>query len=188
MNTDRLYLALLHFPVLNKRGDIVTTSVTNMDIHDISRAVRTYGIERFYIVTPILKQHDYVNRIIHHWQEGYGVTYNPSRGEAFQRVTVKCTLEDVVADIEQGAGRGVQTVATSAEPRLKTTSFKELKRIMARGRDAYLLVFGTGWGSATEVIDGADYLLEPIMGLTDYNHLSVRSAVAIVLDRLLGKR
>jgi len=32
-----------------------------------------------------------------------------------------------------------------------------------------------------------DMLLEPIEGYTDYNHLSVRSAAAIILDRLLGK-
>ncbi len=37
-------------------------------------------------------------------------------------------------------------------------------------------------------MDNADFFLEPIKGPSDYNHLSVRSAVAIVLDRLLGER
>ncbi|MGW8301987.1 MAG: RNA methyltransferase [Desulfobacterales bacterium] len=31
-------------------------------------------------------------------------------------------------------------------------------------------------------------MLEPIAGKTDYNHLSVRSAAAIIFDRLLGKK
>ncbi|RLB43293.1 MAG: hypothetical protein DRH23_16495, partial [Deltaproteobacteria bacterium] len=32
----------------------------------------------------------------------------------------------------------------------------------------------------------ADVFLEPIVGPTDFNHLSVRAAVAITLDRLFG--
>jgi len=31
------------------------------------------------------------------------------------------------------------------------------------------------------------YILEPIRGNAKYNHLSVRSAVSIILDRLLGE-
>jgi hypothetical protein len=52
----------------------------------------------------------------------------------------------------------------------------------------YLLVFGTAWGLAEPFISEADYILEPISGRTDYNHLSVRSAAGIILDRLLGTR
>jgi tRNA (guanine37-N1)-methyltransferase len=33
-----LFLALLHYPVRDKNGAIVTTAVTNMDIHDIARS------------------------------------------------------------------------------------------------------------------------------------------------------
>jgi hypothetical protein len=36
-------------------------------------------------------------------------------------------------------------------------------------------------------MEQADYILEPIYGPGEYNHLSVRSAVAIILDRLLGE-
>ncbi len=49
------------------------------------------------------------------------------------------------------------------------------------------LLFGTGWGLTQEVKDSSDYVLAPIEG-KGYNHLSVRSAVAIILDRLLGER
>jgi hypothetical protein len=47
---------------------------------------------------------------------------------------------------------------------------------------------GTGWGLADQVLDRVDRLLAPIQGAADYNHLSVRSAAAIILDRLFGDR
>jgi hypothetical protein len=45
---------------------------------------------------------------------------------------------------------------------------------------------GTGWGVTETILAQADHALEPIQGGTDYNHLSVRSAAAIILDRVLG--
>jgi len=48
--------------------------------------------------------------------------------------------------------------------------------------------FGTGRGRAREVLQESDYILAPIEGVLDYNHLSVRSAAAIVLDRMMGIR
>jgi hypothetical protein len=50
----------------------------------------------------------------------------------------------------------------------------------------FLLMFGTGWGMSDELMARADYVLKPINGPTDYNHLSVRAACAIILDRLRG--
>lgn len=38
-----------------------------------------------------------------------------------------------------------------------------------------------------EMAQRADIVLEAIRGATDYNHLSVRAAGAIILDRLRGK-
>jgi hypothetical protein len=187
MNIDTFNIALLHYPVYNKRGDIVTTAVTNMDIHDISRAAKSYGIERFYIVTPIKNQHQFVKRILRHWQEGYGSTYNPSRKEAFDVVHVKSTLKDVVQDISGESNGKVHIITTSAASRKPFTTYKDLKEIILKDRGNYLLIFGTGWGMADDVIRDADFLLEPIKGPTDYNHLSVRSAVSISLDRLFGK-
>lgn len=188
MRINNFYIALLHHPVYNKRGDIVTTSVTNMDIHDISRAAKSYGVERFYIVTPIKNQHQFVKRIIGHWQKGYGVTYNPSRKEAFDIVRIKSTLEDVVKDISGESNSKVRVITTSAASRKCFTTYKDLKKKILKDKENYLLVFGTGWGMTDEVIEGADFPLEPIKGPVDYNHLSVRSAVSISLDRLFGKR
>jgi hypothetical protein len=51
-----------------------------------------------------------------------------------------------------------------------------------------LLLFGTGWGLADSMIPEVSRVLTPIRGAPPWNHLSVRSAVAIVLDRLFGLR
>jgi hypothetical protein len=51
-----------------------------------------------------------------------------------------------------------------------------------------LIAFGTGWGLAGELVESAELRLAPIAAATEtgYNHLSVRAACAITLDRLLG--
>ena len=46
---------------------------------------------------------------------------------------------------------------------------------------------GTGFGIEAEAMKKFDYILEPVYGSCDYNHLCVRSAVAIILDRLAGE-
>ena len=51
-----LYIVLLHYPVYNREGRIVTTSIANMDIHDIARLAKTYAAKGFYIVNPIQEQ------------------------------------------------------------------------------------------------------------------------------------
>ncbi len=183
-----IYIALLHYPVYNKKGDVITTAVTNMDIHDISRSAKTYGIKRFYIVTPVEEQRELVRRIIRHWQRGYGASYNPLRKEAMDIVDLKGTLEEVLEDISAESKNKVRLVVTGAELRGKLTKFAELKRSIAKSQNPCLLVFGTGWGIASGVIGDADFFLEPIKGPSNYNHMSVRSAVAVVLDRLLGER
>lgn len=184
MRPENLYIALLHYPVYNKRGKIVTTAVTNMDIHDMSRTAKTYGVKRFYIVTPIVQQKTFVERILRHWQEGYGVTYNPSRKEAFESVRVSDTLDDTIAALSQETGEKVNVVVTSASSRGNCMTCEDLGERMSRSGEAFLIVFGTGWGIAEEVIERADFLVEPIRGVSEYNHLSVRSAAAIMLDRL----
>lgn len=182
-----LYIALLHYPVYNKRGDIVTTAVTNVDIHDISRTARTYGVKGFYIITPVEQQQMFVERILHHWQKGYGTTYNPSRKQAFDIVRLEHTLDDTVMAIAKKTRSTVNVVATSASSRKGHLTFEDLKEKASGSTDPFLIVFGTGWGVTQEVIDKADFLVEPIRGNSDYNHLSVRSAAAVTLDRLCGQ-
>ncbi len=183
----KLDLALVHFPVFNKKQEIIGSAVTNLDIHDIARAGKTYGVSNFYIVTPFADQQQLVREIIAHWQQGYGAEYNHDRKEAFSLVQVKASLDDVYADYcRQGVQRPT-TLATSARGHAKKLSYAALRQRLFAGEHC-LLLFGTGWGLAPEVMTEMDAVLPPIGGNTAYNHLSVRSACAIILDRLLGER
>ncbi len=179
-----LYIVLLHYPVYDKEGRVVTTAIANMDIHDIARAAKTYGVKRFYIVNPISQQRDLAHEIVSHWREGYGAAYNKFRHDAFELIILKDSLEDVLADITGESGSAPKTVVTGANFSGDLLKFAELKQMLKNSNAPYLLVFGTGSGIAGEVADTADYKLEPIKGNGNYNHLAVRSAVAIVLDRL----
>ncbi len=185
--SSRLYMALLHYPVYDKNGQVVTTAVTNMDIHDIARSARTYGVKRFYVVTPVKALQKLALKILAHWEQGYGSRYNQTRKEALALARLKDTLDEVVIEVEQECGSRPQLVVTSARPGGKRTSFAQLREMLIRDSDPCLLLLGTGWGLTDTVLAQSDYLLEPIDGGTDYNHLSVRSAAAIILDRLLGK-
>lgn len=182
-----LYLALVHYPIVNKLGAAVVTSVTNFDIHDIARAARTYGVARYFIVTPIELQRDFVRRIMAHWIEGEGADYNPTRGDALTATTTAADLTEVAREIERDGNGPPLWVATSARaggPLMKTA---ELRRRLDEGDAPVCLIFGTGHGLHPDVLELADATLEPIHGAADFNHLSVRSAVSIYLDRLFGR-
>jgi hypothetical protein len=180
-----VYIALLHYPVYNRSGAVVTTSVANMDIHDIARAARTYGIKKYYIVTPLAAQRRLAGDILRHWQTGYGARFNPSRREAFAITDLCETLDDAMGDIASLSGCAAKLVATGARLQGRI-SYTELREKLREHSGAWLLIFGTGSGLAAEIHDRADYSLQPIKGPAEYNHLSVRSAVAVTLDRLLG--
>ncbi|MGA2780393.1 MAG: RNA methyltransferase [Smithella sp.] len=181
-----LYIVLLHYPVYNKEGKIVTTAIANMDIHDIARLAKTYGVQGFYIVNPILEQRNLAQEIISHWREGYGANYNKFRYNAFELIRTKEHLPDVLADITQEAGYVPRTIVTGANFEGDLLKFTELKEMLQNCNSPYLLIFGTGSGIAAEVVNKANYRLEPIKGYGNYNHLAVRSAVAIVLDRVMS--
>ncbi|GBC59456.1 hypothetical protein DENIS_0395 [Desulfonema ishimotonii] len=181
-----LYLTLIHHPVVNKGGDTIASSVTNLDLHDIARASRTYGVRAFYVVTPLEDQKKLVERIVDHWVSGAGAAYNPMRREALELIRIARSAEAVYEDIRRRGGGIPKSVVTTAQSGGPTISCGEL-RGMLRSGGPYLLNFGTAWGLSKEFISGADYVLEPIKGNTDYNHLPVRSAVSIILDRLVGR-
>jgi tRNA (guanine37-N1)-methyltransferase len=183
-----VYVALLHYPVYDKNGQVVTTAVTNMDIHDIARSGKTYGIRGFYVVTPVKALQKLARKIIHHWEQGYGSQYNATRKQALALARIMDTLDEVLLDIERECGEKPLLVVTSARPGGKRTSFTELRDMLKRVNQPFLLILGTGWGLTEAIFSRSDYALEAIEGPTDYNHLSVRSAAAIMLDRLLGRQ
>ena len=182
---SNIHLALVHFPVYNKAGEIVVSSVTTLDVHDSSRICRTYGIGALYIVTPLKTQQDLVDKIISHWRTGYGATYNPTRKEALHKTQVKNSLEDVVQDITERSGQKPKTIVTHAREHSRSIGYDGMRKEL-RKEEQYLLVFGTGWGLEKNIIRKADFVLDPIKGSEEYNHLPVRAAIAIIMDRLLG--
>jgi tRNA (guanine37-N1)-methyltransferase len=182
-----LYLALLHHPVYDKNGQVVTTAVTNMDIHDIARAARTYGALAFYVVTPVRPLQKLALKIIAHWQSGYGSQYNATRKEALAMVRIKDTLDDVLIDLERDHGEKPCLVVTSAKTGGNRTSFARLRDMLKNDTRPVLILLGTGWGLAESIFSQSDFALDAIEGYAGYNHLSVRSAAAIILDRLLGR-
>lgn len=184
----KVCVALLHYPVYDKNRQVVTTAVTNLDIHDIARAAKTFGLDRYYVVTPVEEQLKLVERVRAHWLEGWGSTYNPKRRQALELLSLQTDLGSVRADMEQRYGCPPRLVMTGARNRPNSVSFNRLAQEMKDPEQSWLLCFGTGWGLIEEVMAQADLILEPIRGAGEYNHLSVRSAVSIILDRLLGDR
>jgi len=176
-------LALLHYPVLDRRGDRVASAVTNLDLHDLARAAVTFGWERFYVVTPIEEQRRLAERIRDHWRQGFGAVYNPHRKRALDLMEILPDLESAVGDWEQHNGGAVLPVLTGASVHngISCEQCRELNR-----ERPLLLVLGTGWGLAPDLFERGWPALEPIRGHGDYNHLSVRSAGSIFMDRLGG--
>jgi hypothetical protein len=177
-------IALVHHPVLDRRGDVVTSAVTNLDIHDLARLSTTYNVARFYLVTPAQEQQLLTSRIIKHWQEGLGASYNPDRRQALDCLQVKDSFDEAMDDwrhLNQGAGQAILTGARHQGG----IGFSEARRLA--GEQPVMLVFGTGHGLAPALYSSDRPCLMPVRA-DQYNHLSVRTAAAIILDRLVGEK
>lgn len=182
-----LAVALVHHPCVNKEGKIVTTSVTTIDVHDFSRLCRTYAVSDLFIVTPLAAQQRLVERLSAHWLTGFGSTYNPSRKEALTGVKVIDSIE-AIYDTYRFLGKEEPKIAvTSAQTGDGVIGYDEGRKAIGEAPET-LLLFGTGYGLADEVMDRATWRLAPIEGLDGFNHLSVRCAASIILDRLRGER
>ncbi len=183
---SNLYIGLVHHPIYDKKKEVVATAVTNFDIHDIARCAKTFGVGGFFIITPLESQIQLTERIIRHWVEGTGSVYNPTRKESLSLVRVSRTIDEADRAISDLWKKEVKRVATGASAHPKSIDFGVLKKLLKDETTPYFILFGTGWGLTQEVKEDSDYVLAPIEG-KGYNHLSVRSAVAIILDRLLGE-
>jgi hypothetical protein len=189
-----VYVALLHYPVYDKNQRVVATSITNYDIHDISRVVATYALGGYFMVTPLLSQQELCRRIIRHWVEGFGSRYNQTRQEAFSTTELAGSLQEVIECLRE-RHQAPPKVMTSARKSVAHECSKPVLQFPAARQKLldtptvpYLLVFGTGYGVENQCIrDFSDCILEPVYGNTGYNHLSVRSAAAIIMDRLFGQ-
>lgn len=185
-----VYCALVHHPVRDRAGDTVTTAVTNLDVHDIARTCRTFGVAGYFVVTPIEAQRVLVDRILDHWRTGPGARRTPERTVALALCRPIASVEDAMRAIEEAEGSAPWTIATGARPPegRAVISFGDARRRLAENERPALVVFGTGHGLARQLVESCDDVLEPIRGRAEYNHLSVRAAAAIIFDRVLGHR
>ena len=181
------YIGLLHYPVYNRRGEIIVSAITNLDLHDLARLARTYGARRFYVINPLTDQQDLARCICRHWVNGYGARYNKDRQKAMSLISIVPTLESSMAEIRDSEGEIPALMATDAgKDKGKRVNYTLAREIVTSNK-VVMILFGTAWGIAKELIIRADYLLEPIYGVSSYNHLSVRAAAAITLDRLFSQ-
>ena len=183
---NNLALALVHYPVYNKHHEVVTSALTNLDQHDIARSSKTFGLDYFFIVTPSREQQKLAERISGHWQQGWGADYNPDRRQALDIVRITPTIASAVAEFQSRFSKPVKIVVTGAARRSGSMTMTTFRELLLEVDQPYLLLLGTGWGLTEECFLTADLVLEPIAGSGIYNHLSVRSAAAIMLDRLRG--
>ena len=183
----QLFLALVHYPVLNRIGETIASAITNLDLHDLARSCCTYSVPACYIVTPLRDQQALANRLTAHWIEGKGGEILPDRREALKLLRVVGGLSSAIEDIVQKTGRTPVLWATTAQAGEGALCHCDARAQIERENGPFLLLFGTGWGLAPQVLGEVDAVLDPIPGVNGYNHLSVRSAVSILLDRLLGR-
>lgn len=187
MVNDNLYVALIHHPVTNRNAQTIGSALTTIDLHDIARASVTFGVKGFYVVTPYEDQAVLARQVIEHWTRGVGGTINPYRKDALELIRVTRSFEETCESIQKERSRSLVTVATSAKQTVPVITTGVLKQKL-NDAAAHLLLFGTAWGLTDELIASCDFVLEPIYGAGEYNHLSVRSAVSIYLDRILNSR
>lgn len=177
-------VALVHHPVKSREGGVVTTAITNLDLHDISRSALTFGVRHYFIVHPVTAQRQMVERLVEHWTVGPG-------GRRVDDRRLAMSIVRPVADVDAAlAGFGPEGQAelwvTSAESRPGQLGHDEARRRLAEPGPPVLLALGTGWGLSDACLARAEVKLAPVHGTAGYNHLSVRAAAAILLDRLLS--
>ncbi|MBA3752237.1 tRNA (guanosine(37)-N1)-methyltransferase TrmD [Candidatus Dependentiae bacterium] len=183
------YVILMHSHVMVDQNREGNSSVTSLDIHDIARSACSFGIKKYYIITPLLDQQHNVKRLLEFWHTEVGLEYNPQRHEALALVQLVSTLEEAMQEIQKREQNEPLLIATSAQTYdlVEIISYSDQERVWLHKKPV-AFVFGTARGLTGGLMNKCNYMLGPIEGFSSFNHLSVRSAVAIVLDRWLGLR
>ena len=178
---------MIHDPVCDKNQKKIVSAITNLDLHDLARVSKTYGVRQFFIVTPLEDQLKLADRIIKHWTVGFGAAYNPDRQAAMELIELAPSIGEATDRIKGRAGSQPLLIATDAgDQGMKAIDYDGTAEILRSGQTVFLL-FGTAWGLEQQVFGRVDYILEPIKGINDYNHLSVRTAAAVIIDRLISR-
>lgn len=183
LQRQRLYLLLLHYPVYNKRGEVIASAITGLDLHDLARLGRTYGLKGVYIVQPLEDQKKIAEDLVVYWISGKGKNYNPLRSKAMELLKIYLTLDAALQEIKAKEGENPILIGTDAGPKRAYIPPEVVRDLL--WKKPVCLVLGSAWGLEDTFLRQCDYFLEPIWGRLDsYNHLSVRSAASILLDRI----
>ncbi len=183
--SKNLYIALVHHPVYDKERRIISTSITNYDLHDLSRLARTYSLGGFYLITPHQKQIELMEKIKKHWIEGKGKILHPNRGEALKLSVFVHSIEEMIEDLETRYREKIITVGTTARENYKYVPPERIRKMLMEQKKV-VIIFGTGYGLTDETLKSLDDIIEPIRGVGEFNHLSVRSAASIIIDRIFN--
>lgn len=183
------YVVLMHDGIMQKDGKVGTTSVTSIDIHDIARSSATYNLKNYFVVTPLLDQQMMVKTILGFWgDQNVGAQYNKDRHTALDVVVLSSSIKEVIEQIEHQEGQSPIILGTSARFNMhdaKMITYHDQPKIWSHQKPV-LIMLGTGHGMADELLEKCDYFLPPLCGFSNFNHLSVRSAAAIIFDKWLG--
>ncbi len=179
-----LDLTLVHHPVVNRKGETISSTVDEFDVFDACRLSLIYPVRHLWIVTPVPSQRALVERLLAHGRDPARQREGRPRFEAVSGVA---SIDDALDEAEAGTGRRPQTVATSASPpsTRPALTFADTRARLGAG-DPLMLLVGKAWGLAPEVFSEADEQLEPLRGGTGFDHYPVRGALAVLLDRLLA--
>ncbi len=179
-------IALVHYPVEGKSGNEMTSSVTTLDVHDLARIGKTFGAKIVYIVTPVEDQQRLVERIRMHWAtEERLQQMDARRSAALDTIKVVSSVDEI---IEGTKGKTIKLLATSATEMENAVSPAEWRKIAAQNPDdEWIVLFGTAYGLGKSLVARADSRLLPIAGASEFNHLPVRGASAIILHSLIGR-
>lgn len=187
IKSSDIHLVLRHDHVLGREGQEIHANVTQVDLHDFSRLAMTYDLAGFHAVTEISSQHRICGEILDYWREGAGKTYNPDRVAALDKLHIHAHFDDCLKTIASQSAKAPFLLATSAKPHHKNIDFQSLPSIIESSGRPLVVLFGTAWGLSAEQMNRCDGTLPPICGQHGYNHLSVRCAAAIIVDRLFSQ-
>lgn len=177
-----LDLALVHHPVKNRHGDVIAATSQEFDLMDAARLALTYDVRRLYIVQTIPAQRAMIERLIAH---GRASDRDVAARGSFERTVLVSSIQEAITHASTRTGKTPQVWSTSAQPRGDVLSWSSARERLAGGVSALVLI-GKAWGLAPTVFEDADICLAAIDPGTGFNHLSVRAAMAIIVDRLLG--
>ena len=182
MPERRVAVALVHYPCRDRMGAEIAASVDWVDFFDAGRVTLVYGVRPLYVVQPVEAQKALLTRLMTH---GTKDDRDADTRGRFDHAVIVDALAEAVTHATERFGARPTIVATTARQADNRVSFAALRAKVQAGEPVLVLV-GKASGLADSVLQGADACLEPISGGTGFDHLPVRGAFAIALDRLLG--